>query len=207
MAPEPASYRLLCPAGWRRVPPAALADVFGEIAVAKLKEAGRPDLVLQMRGMVSQLRASMRATHVFDAYLPPLIDGNPQPAVLTVAPFARPEGVSWTDAVARAGRNAAVDIPEFTETRMWRWTRDESSERSAEDPAIRTRVRHYVVPASEDEAERRGLHFVHTVLVADDPHPAISEKQATPSRVTEVLLETGDVILGTLRWVTPATTR
>ena len=52
--PRPAPYRLLAPAGWRRVPADVLTDVFGETAVERLKDADRPDLVLQMRGMLSQ---------------------------------------------------------------------------------------------------------------------------------------------------------
>lgn len=199
--PRPAPYRLLAPAGWQRVPATALADVFGEVAVDRLKEAGRPDFVLQMRGMISQLRSSLRSTRVFEAYLPPLLDGSPQPAVLTVAPFVRPADVQWEPAVARAARGADIAQPDFTETPMWRWAKDNSEQRGSDEPALRTRAQHYVVPVSTEGDERRGLHFVHTVLVADDPRPALSSDEITPKRLTEVLLETGDVILGTFTWV------
>ncbi|MFL2000222.1 MULTISPECIES: hypothetical protein [unclassified Microbacterium] len=198
--PRPAPYRLLAPAGWRRVPAEVLTDVFGETAVERLKEAGRPDLVLQMRGMLSQLRRSLRSTHVFEAYLPPTLDGDPQPAVLTVAPFVRPSDVSWAGAVARAARGAEVVQPDFTATPMWRWANDHSDRRGTEEPAIRTRAQHYVVPVGVDASERRGLHFVHTVLAADDTQPALSDDALTPTRLTELLLETGDVILSTFRW-------
>lgn len=202
--PRPAPYRLLAPAGWQRVPAEALSEVFGEAAVARFKEAGRPDFVLQMRGMLSQLRSSLRAARVFEAYLPPLIDGNLQPAAITVAPFVRPVEVSWEDAVARAARGAEVVVPDFTETRMWRWSKDQSDQRGSDDPAIRTRAAHYVVPVSTDGDERRGLYFVNTVLVADDTRPAASPEEITPTRLTEALVETGDVILATFRWVDAA---
>ncbi|MFK4834635.1 hypothetical protein ACI3KY_02780 [Microbacterium sp. ZW T2_14] len=199
----PTPYRLLCPAGWRRVPTSVLADEMAEAAVARFKEAGRPDLVLQMRGMISQLRSALRASRAFDAYLPPLIRGNPLPAVLTVAPFVRPAEVSWDAAIRRLARNAPVDMPEFTETTMWRWTRDEQMDGEPGEPALRTRVRHYVVPVEGEADTRRALHFVFTVMNLDGV--SLPDEPAAPdaAAVTEVLLETGDVILSTMRWVAP----
>ena len=209
-APRPAPYRILAPAGWQRVPASALPEVFGELAVDRLKQAGRPDLVLQMRGMLSQLRRQMRSAHVFEAYLPPLIDGTPQPAVLTAAPFVRPVDVPWDAAVARAAGTAEVVEPEFTETFMWRWVKDAAGgPGGAGEPTIRTRAHHYVIPVAKDDAERRGLHFVHTVLATDEQVAPVSPAQVTPARLTEALLDTGDLILSTFRWsaATPCAAR
>lgn len=199
----PTPYRLLCPTGWRRVPTSVLADEMAESVVAKFKEAGRPDLVLQMRGLVSQLRSALRSSRAFDAYLPPLIQGQPLPAVLTVAPLVRPLDVSWDAAIGRLARHAPVDVPEFTETPMWRWTRDEQMAGEPGEPVLRTRVRHYVVPVAGEDDTRRALHFVFTVMNLDGMSPPGEPADDGAAAITEALLETGDVILSTMRWLPP----
>lgn len=204
-APKSATpYRLLCPTGWRQVPPSVIADDLAESVVARFKEAGRPDLVLQMRGLISQLRSALRSSRAFDAYLPPVIHGNPLPAVLTVSPLVRPADVTWEAALGRLARSASVDVPEFTTTRMWRWTRDERMNGQPGEPALCTRVRHYVVPVAGEGETRRALHFVFTVMDLQAMAPATEAAPSEAASMTEALLETGDVILSTMRWLTPA---
>ncbi|MBU4464918.1 MAG: hypothetical protein KKH75_03620, partial [Actinobacteria bacterium] len=102
-------YTILCPPGWRRVAPSDVADgAAAQSALAAMKSAGRADLVLQVRGMLSRYRAAVRESNAFDAYLAPLIDGVPIPASMIVAPLVLPPGVSWEQALARLSRGADV---------------------------------------------------------------------------------------------------
>lgn len=183
-------YTLLCPPGWRRMPAAALADdAMTAPALAQLKGAGRADLVLQFRGLLTRYRAAIRESGAFQVYLAPTVDGIPLPATILVSPFVLPSATTWDAALLRLGRGSAVEEADFTETRMWVWSGDE---RMADDAAVMVgRSTHYLVPTPED-GSRRALHFQLTVLVADSP-------ETRP--LVEPLLATGDLIMSTMRWV------
>ncbi len=187
-------YTILCPPGWRRMPAAALADdAMTSSALAQLKAAGRPDLIVQLRGMLARYRAAIRESGAFQVYLAPLVgEGIPLPAVMLVSPFVLPDTVGWPEALVRLARGAQVDDADFTETPMWVWRAEERT--SDEHAGMVGRSAHYLVPASETGA-RRALHFHFTVMVADDPQA---------HALVEPLMATGDLIMSTMRWVAPS---
>jgi len=183
-------YTLLCPPGWRRLPAAALADdAMTASALAQLKAAGRPDLIIQFRGMLARYRAAVRESGAFQAYLAPLADGIPLPAVMLVSPFVLPETTTWEMALPRIARGAAVADADFTETPMWVWRGSEST--GDEGAVMVGRSSHYLVPTAE-EGSRRALHFHFTALAADDPQA---------HALVETLVQIGDLIMSTMRWV------
>lgn len=185
-------YTILCPPGWRRLPAAALADeAMTASAMSQLKAAGRPDLILQFRGMLARYRAAIRQSGAFQAYLAPLADGIPIPAVMLVAPFVLPDTTTWDMALLRLARGAEVVSADFTETPMWVWRQSERT--GDEDAAMIGRSSHYLVPTAEEGA-RRALHFHFTTLVADDPQA---------HALVEPLVQIGDLIMSTMRWVEP----
>lgn len=184
-------YTILCPPGWRRMPAAALADdAMTASALSQLKAAGRPDLIVQLRGMLARYRAAIRESGAFQVYLAPRVDdGIPLPAVILVSPFVLPDTVGWTEALVRLSRGAEVVDADFTETPMWVWRADERT--GDEHAAMVGRSAHYLVPTAEEGA-RRALHFHLTVMVADDPHA---------HALVDPLMATGDLIMSTMRWV------
>ncbi|WEK13555.1 MAG: hypothetical protein P0Y48_14020 [Candidatus Microbacterium phytovorans] len=183
-------YTLLCPPGWRRIPAAALADdVTVAPVVAQLKASGRPDLVLAFRAMLVRYRGAVRESGAFRAYLAPLADGIPLPAVMLVSPFVLPDTTTWEMALARLARGSAVGDADFTETPMWVWR---GSGRTGDDGAVLAgRSSHYLVPTAEPGA-RRALYFHFTALAADDPQTLA---------LAETLVRVGDLMMGTMRWV------
>lgn len=198
---RPTPFRILCPPGWRRVTPDELGTELTEVAAERLKSLGRPDLLLQLRSLAAMQQRSMQRANVLEAYLPPLVDGNPIPAVLTVSSFVLPAGSDWGGALNRLAKGSPIAIADFAETAMWVWTREERFE-DAEQPVVRSRVRHFVVPVPEGERPTRALHFVFTVLDTGS-EPGQDVDAATDVSFTELLLETADLILSTMRWLPP----
>lgn len=186
---RPTPFTLLCPPGWRRVSATSLAEHAGAAALeSTLREAARPDLLLQWRRLQASYRTAVRDAGVFRAYLAPQLDGIPLPAVLLVAPLVLPGTTPWDAALRRIARTADVVDAPFTETPMWMWR---TPERFADAHSVMVgQSSHYVVPAPE-AAARRALHFHFTVLVADDPGAR---------ELIEPLLATGDLIMSTMRW-------
>lgn len=189
----PTPYTILCPPGWQRVPPLALTDGPGpERAVAQLKAAGRADLVLQLRGMLARMRAGIRETKAFDAYIAPLVDDVPLPAGMVVSPFVLPDGITWEQALLRLAKGADVQDADFTETPMWFWRRGETID--DEQRGLEGHVSHYVVPVPDAGGARRALHFTYTVLSAASADPADTEAVTVPLRAI------GDLMMSTMRW-------
>ena len=184
------SYTLLCPPGWTKVPPAALTDdgVVGD-ALQTMKRAGRADLVLQFRGMLAQLRSSLKERGVFEVYVAPANDeGAPMPAMLTVSPFVLPAGVTWDQALARLARGAEVETaPAEVPVHVFRT----DSEYRDDAASVRSEVVTYVAPVPGGD-ERRALVFQYTVLSVDDENAA---------ELAKGLLFVGAAIMSTLRWV------
>jgi hypothetical protein len=193
-AVRPTLYSILLPPGWRKVAPAELASEDAAApSLAAMRAAGRPELILQVRGMLSRFRAALRDSRAFDAYLPPAVDGVMLPAGLLVAPFVLPSGVDWDAAASRMAKGAEVERPEGTETSMLVWRR---AEKVADDAATLVgRTSHYLVPVDEPDT-RRALHFQYTVLVADS---------AQIADAVDTLEGLGDLMMATMRWrPTPA---
>lgn len=190
---RPTPYTILMPPGWRKVAPSELtSEDAAASSLRAMREAGRPDLVLQVRGMLSRFRASLRESRAFDAYLPPAVDGVMLPAAMLVAPFVLPSGVDWDAAASRMAKGAEVERPDGTETPMLLWRR---AEKVADDAATLVgRTSHYLVPVDEPDT-RRALHFQYTVLVADS---------AQIADAVDTLEGLGDLMMATMRWRTDA---
>ncbi|TQJ30147.1 hypothetical protein [Microbacterium sp. SLBN-146] len=188
----PTPYTILCPPGWRRVPPSAiLDDAMTERAAASFESAGRADLVTGLRALMSRFRGAVRESKVFEVYLPPAAEGVMLPATMLVSPFVLPSGVAWETALSRLGRGAAVESAEFTEVPLWRWERAEQM--SDDDARLVGRSIHYLVPVPEDDT-RRALHFHLTVMTADDP---------AATELIDPLVTIGDLMMSTFRWLAP----
>jgi hypothetical protein len=186
-------YTILCPPGWQRVPPTALVEGPGpDRAVAQLKSAGRADLVLQLRGMLTRLRVAISESKAFDAYVAPLVDEAPLPAAMIVSPFVLPDTVSWEMALTRLAKGAVVEQADFTETPMWFWRRGESL--ADDGGAVTARASHYLVPVADDGEARRALHFQYSVL-----QPA----EGADADVFGPLAVLGDLMMSTMRWRSP----
>lgn len=202
-SPLATPFRILCPPGWRRVAPEEITGELTELAAQRLKDLGRPDLLLQLRSLAAEQRRSMLGANVLEAYLPPLAEHHALPAVLTVSTFVLPAGVDWGQALTRLARGASIAIADFAETAMWVWTREERFV-DREQPVIRSRARHFVVPVPEGgDRPTRALQFVFTVL---DPgaNPDRQDVDATSEILpTDAMLEVADLILSTLRWLAP----
>lgn len=187
------SYTLLCPPGWTKVPPAALTED-GAVAGAldAMKRAGRADLVLQFRSMLSQLRVSLKERGVFEVYVAPQTEeGVPLPALLTVSPFVLPSGVTWDQALARLARGAGVEqAPGEVLLYLFRGR----SEYRDESDAVRSELLTYVAPVPGGDG-RKALLFQYTVLSVDDENAA---------ELAKGLVFVGEAIMSTLRWAHPA---
>ncbi|MDY0910327.1 hypothetical protein [Microbacterium sp. CFBP9034] len=195
--PPPTPYSILCPPAWRRVAPSALLEEDTSKALFDtMKGAGRADLVLEMRTMLSQYRRSIRDLNAFDMYLPPLVDGVMIPASLLVSPLVLPTGVDWDAALVRLARGNAVDEADFTETRMWVWRRSDTLRHDSVELGIREST--YIVPVPEEAAMRRALRFQFTVLVTPG---------AGADAETERLLALGDLMMSTMNWRLPGSGR
>jgi len=187
------SYTLLCPPGWAKVPPAALVDdATTANALEQMKRAGRPDLVLGFKTMLSRLRASLRDRGVFEVYVAPEREpGAPMPALLAVSPLVIPTGVTWEAALARLAKNSVVEVPpaevEMHLIRRHSDYRDESA-------SVMTDELTYVVPVPDGDG-RRALLFQYSVLsVADE----------NSQEMAKGLIFIGEAIMSTFRWVPEA---
>lgn len=187
------SYTLLCPPGWTKVPPAALTD---EAAIAKalavMKDAGRPDLVLQFRSMISRLRVALRERGVFEVYVAPEREpGAPMPAMLAVSPFVLPLGVTWDAALTRFAKGGTVEAAagevELYVVRRRSEYRDESA-------SVLTDELTFLAPVPEGDG-RRALLLQYSVLSIDDENSA---------EMAKGLLFVGETIMSTFRWVAAA---
>lgn len=193
-AAQPAArYTLLCPPGWSRVPPAVLTDESTvRPALDAMKRAGRADLVLQFRSMLSQLRTSLQERGVFEVYAAPATeDGVPLPAMLAVSPLVIPAGVTWDQALARLAKGRPVEAAAGeAELHLIR-----SDSRFSDDAAtVQSRVLTYVAPVPGGDG-RRALLFQYTVLTVDDEDAA---------QLAEGLVFVGEAIMSTLRWTAAA---
>ena len=193
-SPQPAaSYTLLCPPGWSRVPPSALTDE-GTVrqALDTMKRAGRADLVLQFRSMLAQLRTSLQERGVFEVYAAPATeDGVPLPAMLAVSPLVIPAGVTWDQALARLAKGRPVEAaPGEVELHL---VRNESDYRD-EAASVHSQLLTWVAPVPGGDG-RRALLFQYTVLSVDDEGAA---------EVAKGLVFVGEAIMSTLRWTAAA---
>lgn len=187
------SYTLLCPPGWTKVPPAALTEGAGvDSALAAMKAAGRPDLVLQLRTMLAQLKAGLRERGVFEVYVAPEREpGVPLPALLAVSPFVVPQGVTWAAAAARIAKGGTAELaPADVELHLVR----RRSEYRDDSAVVRSDELTYLAPVPGGDG-RRALILQYTVLSVDDENAAA---------VAEGLLFTGEAIMSTFRWVSAA---
>lgn len=187
------SYTVLCPPGWAKIPPAALTEGPAvDAALATMKSAGRADLVLQLRSMLSQLRVAMRERGVFEVYVAPEREpGAPLPAVLAVSPFVLPQGVSWEVAVARMAKGGTPErAAGEVELHLVR-RRSEYGDASA---TVLSEELTYLAPVPGGDG-RRALILQYTVLsVADD----------NAVQLAKGLVITGEAIMSTFRWVEAA---
>ncbi|WP_404431231.1 hypothetical protein LG299_13850 [Microbacterium lacus] len=187
--PAPTPYTLLCPPGWRRIPPEALLDDSAvQPILGAMKGAGRADLTLQFRALISQYRRAIRELHVFEVYLPPLIDDVRLPATLMVSPVVLPAGVDWDAALVRLSRGIEVSDADFTETPMWVWNRESWF---GDDREVAVRERTFLVPVHEEAPQRRGLRFQYTILTPPTP-----EGEAAADQLSTI----GDLVMSTMRW-------
>ncbi|WP_022893894.1 hypothetical protein [Agromyces subbeticus] len=187
------SYTLLCPPGWTKVPPAALTDE-GAIAVSlgAMKEAGRPDLVLQFRSMISRLKSALRERGVFEVYVAPEREpGAPMPAMLAVSPFVLPLGVTWNEALTRFAKGGAVEEA-TAEVELYVVRR--RSEYRDESASVNTDELTFLAPVPGGDG-RRALLFQYSVLSVDDENSA---------EMAKALLFIGEAIMSTFRWVAAA---
>ncbi|KRC60821.1 hypothetical protein ASE14_07570 [Agromyces sp. Root81] len=187
------SYSLLCPPGWTKLPPAALVgNDAAAPAIAAMKSAGRPDLVLQFRTMLSTLKSALRERGVFEVYLAPEREpGAPMPAMLAVSPFVIPDGVSWDTAVSRLAKSAPVEVPPAdVDMRLIR----RRSELRDESALIITDELIYLVPVPGGDG-RKALLFQYTVLSVDDPDS---------TELAKGLVFIGEAIMSTFTWVPAA---
>lgn len=186
------SYTLLCPPGWTKLPPSALTDDAATAsALQAMKGAGRADLVLEFRSMLSRLKSSLRDRGVFEVYVAPEREGAPMPAIIAVSPFVVPTGVTWNAALARLAKGGAVEAaPAEAEMHLIRRTsqfRDDSA-------AVHTDELTYVVPVPGGD-QRRALVFQASVLSVDDENSA---------ELARGLVFTCEAIMSTFRWVPAA---
>lgn len=184
-------YTLLCPPGWRRVDPQDVVSGPGaDDALAAVQRAGNPTLYVQLRAMISRYRQAMRATKVFDVYLPPALDdGVPLPASLLVSPFVLPTGIGWDAALARLAGPSRVDRAAFAQTPMWVWRRAETM---TDDSGTITAKESVFLAPVPDESVHRALRFQFTALA---PPTDDGDEKA------DQLLAIGDLMMGTMRWV------
>ncbi|QKJ20695.1 hypothetical protein [Microbacterium hominis] len=187
----PTPYGILCPPGWRRTHPRELLEgPATEAALARMKAAGRADLVLQTRSMLAQYRRSIEDLKVIELYLPPAdAEAGPLPATLMVSPLVRPATVGWDAALGRLSRGKPVESADFAQTPMWLWRTGDSIR--DEHATVATRETHYVVPVPGEEPSRRALRFQFTALAPD----------GLASDDVESLIALGDVMMSTMRWL------
>lgn len=214
-ATAPTPYRMLCPPGWQRLSP---KDVVGGAAAPvldALKSAGRPELVLELRRMLTDFTQASRRAQTVDVYLAPAAEDAPLPATMVVSRFRLPEGVSWESACARLAQGAEVWQADFTETFMWTWvtetpagagagagdararaggTAGEGGSAPADTVSLLNRVNHFLVPVPEEPSER-ALYFQYSLLEVPLEHYLDGEARRTSVRAL------GDLMMSTMRWV------
>lgn len=178
-------YSIVCPAGWRRVPPSALiGDEAIKRARTSFQQAGRPELFLEYRSMLAQLSSGFAKRGVFEVYLAPLGGEDvPMPALLAVSPLIMPNGVTLDQTLARLARGAPVDRVEGASAPMYRM---ESRDRRDD---LRVHNTNYVVPVPDDPG-RRTLLFQYTVLDSGPDDDGFAD----------ALLAIGDVIMASFVW-------
>ncbi|UYK39555.1 hypothetical protein [Microbacterium terricola] len=193
--PGPTPFTLLCPPGWQRIPAEALlAEDATQAVFGAIRDAGRADIALQMRALLTQYRRAIRELRVFEIYLPPVADGVRLPAALMISPVVLPVGVDWDAALVRLSRGLPVEQADFTETPMWVWRREDWF---GDEREVRVREATYFVPVHEDAPARRALRFQYTVLT---PPTAEGDEAARQ------LLDIGDLVMSTMRWQQAAAT-
>ncbi|SFR84988.1 hypothetical protein SAMN05428970_3094 [Agromyces sp. CF514] len=186
------SYTLLCPPGWTKVPPAALTDeAVSAHALNAMRGAGRADLVLEFRTMLSQLKSSLRERGVFEVYVAPEREGVPMPAMIAVSPFVLPSGVTWDAALARLAKGGEVEVAPADVVMHLIRRRSEFRDASA---AVKTDELMYVVPVPGGDG-RRSLVFQVSVLSVDDENSA---------ELAKGLVFACEAIMSTFAWVTAA---
>lgn len=186
-------YTILCPPGWQRIPPSDLVEGAAvDRALATIKSTGRADLMLQYRGILSRLRTALRESKAFDAYLAPITEDGPIPAMMVVSPFVLPGGITWDQALLRLSKGAQVEDADFTETPMWFWRRDEAVPES--DGQFVASASSYIVPVPDEGPAGRALHFRFTVLAPPGD---------TAPDGLHALTAIGDLMMSTMRWRVP----
>lgn len=203
-ATAPTPYRMLCPPGWQRLSP---KNVVGDAATAvidALKAAGRPELVLELRRLLTDFTQASRRAQTVDVYLAPAAEDAPLPATMLVNRFRLPDGVSWETACARLAQGAEVWQADFTETLMWTWVTENPAgagglagvggSAPADSVPLLNRVTHYLVPVPEEPSER-ALYFQYSLLEVPLEHYLDGEARRTSVRVL------GDLMMSTMRWV------
>lgn len=178
----PNAWSLLVPPGWRRLRADEIRarDPLADFARAA-RDAGRADLVLQARALVSELRSSAARSSLVELYLPEAPEAaDVAPASLSLSRYRTAEGVEPHEAAARMAKSRPLEEVDQTSARQFRF-RTESS-RYAE----------------------HGLHASHTMCVL--PRPSAADGLlATFTAMhdgsgADDLLALGDVMLSSFTW-------
>lgn len=187
-------FRFVLPPGWvQRAPTNAAQEEDVRRASAIFRQAGRPDLDAEFRGLMAQTAQAMARTKVFAIYRQEGVELDEMvPMSITASALSAPDGENLDGWVGDAFRTKGAEFLDEESRQIVRWrsapARPAGSRRIE---GVGGRTLTYIIPAPGTQ-RRKALVFTTTIVQPDG--------DVVPDEVADVIELLSDAMISTFAW-------
>lgn len=188
------AYRFALPAGWvRHVPTNAAQEDDIKRASAIFRQANRPDLDAEFRGLMAQTGQAMARTKVFAIYRQEQVELDELlPMSITASALSAADGENLDGWVSDAFRTKGAQFLDEDAQHIVRWRSEPQRPQGARRiDGVSGRTLTYVIPAPGTQ-RRKALVFTTTIVVPDG--------DVIPAEIVDALELLSDGMISTFTW-------